>query len=147
MSSLKIPLFISFLLAMVATGHAQMSRDNTRWTFEAKKKTGNQYDLIIHAGMEKGWHIYAMKPGGDGSLIVPSFSFDKNAKVKLTGNVKEKGKLISKVLIPGDPKINMYVGSVDYIQQATITGTGAVTGEYTYQICNDNTCRRPQQKR
>ena len=41
------------------------------------------------------WHIYAMKPGGDGSLIPPSFTFSKNAKIILNGAVKEKGKLIS----------------------------------------------------
>ena len=147
MNSLKFSLFIALIVAMVIPAHGQMLKDDTQWTFEAKKKNGNNYELIVHAKLGKGWHIYALKPGGDGSLISPSFHFDKSPKLKLTGSVKEKGKMISKVLIPGDPKVNMYAGSVDYIQEATITGPTTITVEYEYQICNDNTCLPPTTKK
>jgi len=146
MKSLRFSLLIAIMFVLPYPGHAQMIKDNTKWTFEAKKISGNDYELIVHAVLEKGWHVYAQKPGGDGSLIAPSFDFARNPKVKLVGGVKEKGKLISKVLIPGDPKVNMYSGTVDYVQKATLSGTKIITGEYTYQICNDNTCLPPTTK-
>ena len=143
-----VSIVLTVIMACAAPrGFAQMIKDNTQWSYEAKKKTGNQYELIVHASLEKGWHIYAMKPGGDGSLLGVTMTYDKNSKVVLNGPVKEKGKLTSAVLIPGDPKINMYTGKVDYIQQATVTGPTTVTGTFTYQICNDNTCLPPVTKK
>ncbi len=128
------------------TGFAQMTKDNSEWTFEAKKRSGNQYEIIAHLKLEKGWHIYAMKPGGDGTLIAPSITYNTNPAVKLTGTVKEKGKLISQNLEGIKGKVNMYSGTVDYIQAATITGPTTITGSYEYQICNDMMCLPPTTK-
>ena len=80
-------------------------------------------------------------------LFFLSFTFDKSPKLTLNGKMAEKGKLISVVMIEGTPKVNMYSGTVDYVQQATITGAGTITGEYTYQICNDNMCLPPTTKK
>lgn len=128
------------------TAQAQILKDESVWTYEAKQKAGNAYDVIIHLKLPKGWHIYSMKPGGDGMLMPPSFSFKKDPKVKLVGTVAEKGKLRSEVLIPGDPKINMYFDKVDYVQQVTVDGNTVVAGSFEYQICNDKTCLPPASK-
>ena len=122
-------------------------KDESKWTFEAKKKSGDKYELIAHLKLPDHWHIYAFKPGGDGSLYPPAFTFSKNAAVKLTGAVKEKGKLLTEVLVPGDPKVNMYKGTVDYVQEATIAANTKITGTYTYQICNDEMCLPPANKK
>ena len=128
------------------TGFAQMTKDNSVWTFEAKKRSGNQYEIIAHLKLEKGWHIYAMKPGGDGTLIAPSINFKPNPSMKLTGSVKEKGKLISQTVEGISGKVNMYSGTVDYIQTAIINGATTITGTYEYQICNDVMCLPPTTK-
>ena len=133
--------FLSFFFTIGL--HAQMIKDASKWTFEAKKKSGNQYELIVHLQLPKQWHIYAFKPGGDGSLIPPEIKFSKNNKVTLIGNVKEKGKLISEKLDGIDGVVNMYKGNVDYIQSATITGNTIIKGTYSYQICNDSMCLPP----
>lgn len=135
---------LSFL---VGVGYSQMTMDNSVWTFEAKKKSGNQYEIIAHLKLEKGWHVYAMKPGGDGTLIAPSITYNANPGVKLTGTVKEKGKLISQNMEGIEGKVNMYSGTVDYIQAATITGATTITGSYEYQICNDRMCLPPTTKK
>jgi thiol:disulfide interchange protein len=124
--------------------YAQMTADNSKWTFEAKKKTGNQYELIAHLSLPEHWHIYSFKPGGDGSLYPPAITFTKNGKLTLDGKVKEKGKLISEKLEGIDGIVNMYKGKVDYIQSATISGNTKITGTYSYQICNDEMCLPPK---
>ena len=139
--------FIVFFSLFITNGLlAQMVKDGSKWTFEAKKKTGDQYELIVHLKLPKDWHIYAFKPGGDGSLYPPAITFSKNGKVTLTGSVKEKGKLISENLEGIDGIVNMYKGTVDYIQLATITGNTTIKGSYSYQICNDQMCLPPATK-
>src|ERR1017187_3938827 len=99
--------FIVFFSLFITNGLlAQMVKDGSKWTFEAKKQTGDQYELIVHLKLPKDWHIYAFKPGGDGSLYPPAITFSKNGKVTLTGSVKEKGKLISENLEGIDGIVN-----------------------------------------
>jgi thiol:disulfide interchange protein DsbD len=123
-----------------------MVQDGSKWTFEAKKKTGDQYELIVHLKLPKDWHIYAFKPGGDGSLYPPAITFAKNSKVTLAGEVKEKGKLISEKLEGIDGIVNMYKGTVDYVQLAKVSGNTIIKGSYSYQICNDQMCLPPATK-
>ena len=146
MKILKYIIAVVFFLTSGA-GYAQMIKDNSVWKFEAKKISGNNYDIIAHLSLEKGWHVYSLKPGGDGSLIPPSITVDENAKIKLSGALKEKGVLVSKNIEGTEGKVNMYSGKVDYSQRVAITGGTIVTGSYTYQVCNDNLCLPPTTKR
>jgi thiol:disulfide interchange protein len=144
--ALRAILFV--LLSLIFTNgiFAQMVQDNSKWTFEAKKKAGNRYDLIVHLKLPEKWHIYSFNPGGDGMELAPAITFGKNDHVKLSGKVKEQGKLISEKMDGIDGIVNMYKGSVDYIQQATINGNTTITGAYSYQICNDEMCLPPAKK-
>ncbi len=134
---------VIFFMFLFQTGQAQMLKDESKWTFEAKKKTGNKYDLIVHLKLPKDWHIYSFNPGGDGSLIPPVIKFKGSDKVKLEGKVKESGKLITETVDGIDGAIHMFKGNVDYTQSATITGNTTITGTYMYQICNEQTCLPP----
>ncbi len=148
MRILKTLLIVCFGLFIANGLHAQIIQDNSKWTFEAKKKSGNKYDIIVHVKIPEHFHIWSLKPGGDGSLIPPSFKFSKNNKVK-TGAPTEKGKVISGTLkgledIMG--VVNMYKESVDFIIPATITSNTKVSGTYQYQTCNDELCLAPVTK-
>ncbi len=125
---------------------AQMTEDPTKWTFEAKKKSGNEYQLIYHLDLKQGWHIWSLKPGGDGFQIVPSFKLSANPKVKTKGAVTEKGKSTTTKMEGIDGKVTYLSGKIDYIQEATITGAGKITGKLTYQVCDDHMCLAPKDK-
>ncbi|NDC42493.1 MAG: hypothetical protein EBZ77_13255, partial [Chitinophagia bacterium] len=142
---------LKFLLLLAATlqfsgSYAQVFKDETKWTFEAKKKSGQNYELIVHCKLPAGWHIFSFNPGGDGSLIAPKITFAPNAQMKLRGGVKEKGKLIAEN-IEGIGVANMFKGQVDYIQEAEIAQNTAIGVTYYYQICNDVTCLSPTEKK
>ncbi len=123
--------------------HGQIIKDESKWTLEAKKKSGDQYELILHVKLPSPWHLYSFKPGGDGMLIAPEVKFVKNDKVKYTGPVKEKGKLLTETMEGIDGAVNMFKDKVDYVQEATISGNTKITCKYSYQICNDNMCLPP----
>lgn len=143
---LKAALLVWFSLFTALSVHAQMTPDNSKWTLEAKKINGDKYELILHLKLPAQWHIYSFKPGGDGMELPPTVQFAKNDKVKLSGEVKEKGKLLKEKLDGIDGIVNMYKGKVDYVQQATISGNTKITCNYSYQICNDQMCLPPTDK-
>lgn len=144
--AIKAALFFFIGLFLAGSLHAQIVKDNSVWTFEAKKKSGSDYQLIAHLQLPEHWHIYAFKPGGDGSLFPPSIKFTANANVKLKGAVKEQGKLVSENMDGIDGTVNMYLHKVDYIQDATITGNTKISGTYNYQICDEKMCLPPTKK-
>ncbi len=144
--AIKAALFLFVGLFFASGLQAQIVKDNSVWTFEAKKKSGSDYQLIIHLKLPEHWHIYAFQPGGDGSLFPPSFKFSPNANLKLKGAVKEQGKLVSEAMDGIDGVVNMYLHKVDYIQEATITGNTKITGVYNYQICDEHMCLPPAKK-
>ena len=140
------------LLLFICTGlfnraSAQMIKDPTSWTYEVKKKAANQYDLIFHLKLEDKWHIWSVKPGGDGYEIPPTFKFDKNAGLKLSGDVKEAGKPITEKMAGVDGPVTYLSGTVDYVQSITASGKVKITGSHEYQVCNDNICLPPKTKK
>jgi len=146
MKAFRLALLLFFSLFATEVIHAQIIADPSTWTFEAKKKSGNQYELIFHLKIKEGWHIYALKPGGDGTLIAPSFNFNKADGLKLVGGIKEKGKLITEKMDGIDGDVNLYKEKVDYVQNAEITGSPNISGKYGYQVCDDHMCLPPKTK-
>ena len=140
-------LSITFLLlTATAVSYAQMIEDPTTWTYELKKKSGNDYQLIFHCNLKSGWHIWSLHPGGDGYEIAPSFTLDKNDKVKLKGEPKETGKATTTAMDGIDGKITYLAGKIDYIQEVIVTGKTKITGKHEYQVCNDRMCLPPKDK-
>ncbi len=140
--------FALFLLLSFSFFHSngQILKDESKWTFEAKKISGNLYELIIHCVLPNNLHIYALKPGEDPALIPPAFKFNPTNGVTYKGGVKERGKMINED-IPGVGMVHMFKKSVDYVQEAEITGGATIKGTYSYQICNDETCLSPTGKK
>ena len=137
-------LLIAFSFLLPWTASAQIIEDPSEWKFEAKKKQGNEYDLIFHVNVKNGYHIYSLDPGGDGSFPPPEFNFTKGDNYKLRGKLSEKGERIDETI--EDIGTVHYFKKVDFIQPATITANGKITGKYTYMTCNDQGCLPPKTK-
>lgn len=123
-------------------------KDPTTWTYEAKRKYGNHFEVYFHVKLAPTWHIYALDPGGDGSMIAPSFAFAGNKQVKLLGKMKETGKPKEEVMEGIDGKVRSFSGEATFVQEVEIAGTApvTVTGSHEYQVCNDKICLPPKRK-
>jgi hypothetical protein len=139
---LFIPVFL-----VTSASFAQMTQEPTSWKYEVKKKSATEYQLIFHLELKPEWHIWSLHPGGDGYEIAPSFTFDKNAQVKLKGKPTEKGKPIIKTITGIDGKVTYYQGKVDYTQNVTVKGKHLkITGKHNYQVCNEQMCLPPRDR-
>jgi hypothetical protein len=128
------------------TGIAQAPKEPTRWTFEAVKKSESNYELVAHCLIAKGWHIFSQKPGGDGTLKPTSITFSKNINANYIGPVKELGKLVALTIENLKATANAYEGRVDFVQHATISGSGKIFAKLTYQASNGKTILPPIEK-
>lgn len=144
---LKCALLLVLSLSLSPFGFAQLIKDPTTWSYEVKKKTGGQYDLVFHLKLAEGWHIWSQKPGGDGFQIPPTFAFDKNSNVQLVGAAKESGKGKHTGMMDGvDGEVTYYEGAIDYVQTVKVTGKATIAGKHEYQVCNDQMCLPPKKK-
>ena len=57
--------FLLFISCFTQLASAQI-KDPVDWTFEAKKKNADTYELVITANVPKPWHMYSqnMPTGG-----------------------------------------------------------------------------------
>ena len=63
------------------------------WSFDSKKVSETEYDLVFKADIQSGWTIYSQHIDKDAIGPVPtSFNFDEGAHFSLVGEAKEEGK-------------------------------------------------------
>lgn len=131
-------------MCMVASVHAQQPvNDPTTWKYDLRK-TESGHDLVFLLSLEKGWHIWALKPGGDGFQVPPSFLFDDDNRVEILGPAKEYGKRETVEMEGIDGKVHYYSDTVEYTQPARLKpGNYQVKGRHIYQVCNDKMCLPP----
>ncbi|MBL7766186.1 MAG: thioredoxin family protein [Chitinophagaceae bacterium] len=142
----KIALLLFVLLTGALQVQAQIIKDPTTWTFSAKKINGDQYELTIDCKLKPEWHLWSIDPGGDGLLIPPSFTFDKNKLAVPTGKLKEKGKRIDKEFPGTDGITHFYENRVTYTQAFKVTGNTTIKGNVHYQSCDHTQCLKPEDK-
>ncbi len=135
------PALLAIFLITSFVGNSQILADPTAWTYEVKKVKDNDYKLIFHLTMKGAeWHIWSVKPGGDGMQEPPSFTFDKNAAVTLKGKITEKGKKITGVVDGVDGAVSYFHDKVDYEQLVHVAGNTVIKGKHRYQVCNESLC-------
>lgn len=132
-----------FILPGIAQAQMTSTPDPTTWSYEAKKTGNNEYELIFHVVLKRGWHIFSQQPG-DEFLIPPSFHFNNAGNFKYAGKVREEGKLIGAKLDGIDKPVNYYEGQVDFVQKIQAKGSLKITGELEYQVCNESMCLPPK---
>lgn len=136
------------LLLSIITGVAVgQIKDPVSWTFEAKKKTADTYEVTLSATIQGKWHIYSQKTG-KGGPIPTKVNFKPNPLVSLTGVVKEVGK-IEKVYDEIFQTDVLYLSNkVQYVQTVKLKGKikTNITGTIEYMVCDDAQCLPPTKK-
>jgi thiol:disulfide interchange protein len=134
------------LIIAIAFGSNAQNANPVKWNYTVVK-TDNGTELQIHAAIEKGWHIFTAKPGGD-DLAIPT-----EIKVEFVD-----GKGVKNVVIVGDRQANQKptkkniegMGIVNYFENDLVYKTNYNAFEaqqilihITYQTCNDQMCLPP----
>lgn len=111
------------------------------WTGEIHKISDAEFNLVYHAKMDEGWHIYSQFLE-DGGPIPTEFLFDEKGQVTVIGKNKEEGPQRVEGM---DENFGMNV--VYFNKEATFTQkvkvsdpTKIAKGEVSYMSCNEDKC-------
>jgi len=140
-------LIYTLLLSMAATAVTAQIKDPVSWTFEAKKKTADTYEVVLSANIQGKWHIYSQKTG-KGGPIPTKVSFKTNPLLNITGAVKEVGK-VEKIYDEIFQTDVLYLSNkVQYVQTVKLKGKAKtnITGTIEYMVCDDSQCLPPAKK-
>jgi DsbC/DsbD-like thiol-disulfide interchange protein len=134
----------AFLIPGIAG--AQMTADPVSWSAAASKRSGKTYEIRISSSLKQGWHIYAIKPGGDGSLIPTSFEFTPVPGGARPGAVKAIGKPKAMDFPGVDGTAYVYEGKTDFTTTVSGAPGQALSVTVGYQSCNEQMCLPPKKK-
>ncbi|PCH52189.1 MAG: thiol:disulfide interchange protein [Flavobacteriaceae bacterium] len=137
----KIILFLSLLILSIS-GFSQI-HDPVKWLTSVEKVSDTEYNLIIKATVEEGWHLYSQNVPDDGP-IPTNFSFFPNEKFELVGNTsEEEGHTIDDPVF--EMKIKYFENSAIFKQRIKTHSNNAFSlkGEVEFMVCNDESCLPP----
>ncbi len=132
-------------LLLVSYSKAQIVEDPTRWKHEVVHLQDDLYEVVTTCTFsKKDWHVYSMKPGGDGTLIAPELSYTFGSGAKKEGSTTEHGKRITED-IKGVGTVHYFKNKVQYKQKFRASKDGTVKGSVYYQTCDDEMCLPPNE--
>ena len=119
--------------------------DPIKWTTSVEKVSDSQFDLIITATLEGGWHLYSQNKVGDDGPIPTEFSFkDSLNTYQLVGKVIE-GKGHTEHDKVFDMVIKYFEKEAVFKQRINVlTDKKIIINEVVnFMVCDDTTCLPP----
>lgn len=123
--------------------HAQI-KNPIKFNFEVKNLGNQQFEAVLNATMEDGWHIYS-KDIPDDTGIPTSYKISGNNIVPI-GSFVEVGKKKTEFSEAFGGTIVYYSNNAQFKQKFKLknpTKAGDVVAEIMYQTCNDRICLAP----
>ena len=117
--------------------------DPVNWSYSSEKINDKEFDLLITAKIEKGWHLYSqfIEEGGP---IPTSFKFNPSAAYKLIGKVTENPKPITAFDKNFNMEIAWHKNQVVFKQRISLNKPiTAITGVLEFMVCDDQRCLPP----
>lgn len=138
-----VVLFFGFNAYSQFTDPNAKIEDPVKWSYKSEKVSETEFDLIITAKIDKGWHVYSQFIE-DGGPIPTSFKFSPSNAYKLKGTVSEIPKAVSAFDKNFDMQIAWHKDKVDFRQRIVLnTAKTTVAGVLEFMVCNDQKCLPP----
>ena len=134
-----------FIVAFMLLCLSVQAQDNpVKWSFESKKISDCEYDLIFNAQIEKPWHIYSIVKSGEDGPNPTKFTFKKSSDYELIGGVKESNptKEFDKVF---EVNVAFHAEKATFTQRVKLLSDKkiTITGSYESQACTEEKCIFP----
>jgi thiol:disulfide interchange protein DsbD len=143
-SKMKFRNWFLLILLFLATGINAQIKNPVKFKFTINDLGNNQYEAVLNATMESGWHIYSKDIPEDTGIPTEYKVSGKN--IELIGKFTEVGKKHEEFSEAFGGKIIFYSNSAGFKQKFKLkdgTKPGDVVAEITYQTCDDRVCLAP----
>lgn len=136
----KLSIATAFLLSLILC----KGQEPVKWNFSAKKIADKTYEVRLTATVQSPWHIYSQKTP-DGGPLPTKIIYNKNPLVKVEGEAKEKGKIITKFEEVFEVNVKYFDGNVSFVQAIKLKSNvkTIISGTIEFMACNDEQCLPP----
>ena len=138
-------LLLSILTMMSALVlHAQMI-DPVHFTSELKTGKGAEAEIVFHATIDNGWHVYSTDIGKDGP-IEATFNIVKMDGAELVGKLEPRGNVIRKMDKLFGMELKYFENEATFVQEIKFTKPQYDIDCYLeYGACSDESCLPPSE--
>lgn len=143
-SKMKFKNWFLVILLFLATGINAQIKNPVKFKFAVNDLGNNQYEAVLNATLESGWHIYSRDIPEDTGIPTEYVVSGKN--IELIGKFQEIGKKHEEFSEAFGGTIIYYSNSAGFKQKFKLkdpTKPGDVVAEITYQTCDDRVCLAP----
>ncbi|WP_175621769.1 protein-disulfide reductase DsbD family protein [Chryseobacterium schmidteae] len=141
---MKFKNWFLLILLFLATGINAQIKNPVKFKFTVNELGNNQYEAVLNATLESGWHIYSRDIPEDTGIPTEYVVSGKN--IELIGKFQEVGKKHEEFSEAFGGTIIYYSNSAGFKQKFKLkdpTKAGDVVAEITYQTCDDRVCLAP----
>lgn len=119
-----------------------------KWSTETKDLSNDEYEILLHAKMDEGWHMYSQKHPADGIGVPATVTFEDNSNVEYKGGVTESGKLLDKYSELFQQQEKYYEHNVTFKQRVKLKNSKETTLKFSAetQVCDAEKCLPPDWK-
>ena len=142
--TMKKYLFILWTIVMTVTVNAQIMNP-VHFTSELKTGEGAEAEIVFHATIDNGWHVYSTDLGDDGP-IEATFNVVKMDGAEPVGKLIPKGKEIKKMDKLFDLELKFFENEATFVQIIRFTKPDYEIDCYLeYGACSDASCLPPSE--
>ena len=136
---MKNSIFLLGFLLVAFSAKAQIF-EPVKWKTSVTKVSESEYDLVITASIDEGWHLYSQNVP-EGGPIATSFYFEEEGYT-LVGTTKEgKGHEVYDKIFEMD--IKYFDGKTEFKQRVKAKKGATIYAEVEFMVCDDTKCLPP----
>lgn len=135
--------YLLILLFIGSIANAQI-KNPVKLKFSVNDLGNNQYEAVMDAKMDNGWHIYSKDLPEDTGI--PTEYIITGTNIETIGKFQEVGKKHTEFSEAFGGTIIYYSGTAAFKQKFKLkdpSKAGNVNAEFTYQTCDDRVCLAP----
>ena len=137
-------LFSLSLIFLVSMLQAQVGQV-VDWSFESKKVSENEYDLIIDAKIKDHWHLYSQYLESDDGPIATEVKIESEGIVEVIGKTEESGTLLKEHDPNFDMVLSYYAHDAKFTQRIKVLNPNEIVKGYVYyMVCDEKQCLPPE---
>jgi len=135
---------LSFLFLCSVLGMSAQILKPVTWSFSNKQVSDTEFDLVLTANIDNGWHLYSQFIA-DGGPVATSFKFKPSPDYALVGKVTESPKpkkIYEKVF---EMEVAFFEKKAVFTQKVKLKVPDAkIKGTLTFMVCDDSQCLPPE---
>lgn len=135
---------LSFLLLCCILGMSAEIQKPVTWSYSNKQVSDSEYELILIANIDNGWHLYSQFIA-EGGPVPTSFKFKPSPDYVLVGKVSEapKPKKVFEKVFEMD--VAFFEKKATFTQRVKLKIPATkIKGSLTFMVCDDSQCLPPE---